>query len=123
MFRLRLNSFKVAFSGLFILFKTQHHARFHLAAAILVVLVAVVLKASLTEWCILILAICMVMSAEGFNSAIEEIVNFISPDYHKTAGKIKDLAAGAVLISVLGAILAGLLIFLPKIISLVDSWA
>jgi diacylglycerol kinase (ATP) len=65
----------------------------------------------------------MVMSAEGFNSAIEEIVNFISPDYHKTAGKIKDLAAGAVLISVLGAILAGLLIFLPKIISLVDSWA
>jgi diacylglycerol kinase len=63
------------------------------------------------EWCLLLLCIGLVLSLEMLNSAIEYIVNMISPGYHETAGKIKDLAAGAVLVVSCGSLTIAIVIF------------
>jgi diacylglycerol kinase len=62
-----------------------------------------------------LLAIALVWTTEAINTAIEKIVDFISPDFHPKAGEIKDLAAGAVLIASLFALITGLIIFVPKL--------
>ena len=111
-----IQRFQFAFKGLFFLFKDQQNAWIHLFAAIGVVIVGFFLRLSTTEWLLVVFAIGFVFSAELFNSAIEEIVNLISPEYNKKAGMIKDLAAAAVLISAITAAIIGLIIFIPKII-------
>ena len=100
------------------LFKTQPNARIHLIAIILVTVVGFLLKISTTEWCITVLAFAMVLAAEAFNTAIEFVVDLASPDYHPLAGKAKDVAAAAVLITAIGAAIIGMIIFLPKLLLL-----
>jgi diacylglycerol kinase (ATP) len=70
------------------------------------------------EWIVIILCFAIVMTAEAFNSAIEKLVDFVSPGIHPQAGKIKDIAAGAVLITAIIAAIIGCIIFIPKIIIL-----
>ena len=112
----RILSFKFAFKGVFLLFKEQPNAWIHMVAAIGVVVAGLIFKLSTTEWLLIVFAIGFVFSAELFNSAIEEMVNLVSPDFNKKAGKIKDLAAAAVLISSVTAAIIGLIIFIPKIV-------
>jgi len=114
----RILSFYYAFRGIFLLFKGQVNAWIHLVIAIGVVIAGILFKLPATEWLLVVFAIGFVFSAELFNSAIEEIVNLISPDYNKKAGMIKDLAAGAVLIAAITSIIIGLVIFIPKIFGL-----
>lgn len=64
------------------------------------------------------LCIALVLSLEALNTAVEHLTDLVSPDYHPLAGKAKDVAAAAVLIAAMGAIVAGGLIFLPKIVAL-----
>jgi len=70
------------------------------------------------EWTVLVLAIALVLSLEMINSAIEYMVDLVSKDYNPVAGKVKDVAAGAVLIAAIFAIIIGLIIFIPKIFKL-----
>jgi diacylglycerol kinase len=56
----------------------------------------------------------LVISLEMINSAIENLVDLVSPEYNKLAGKAKDIAAGAVLVAAICAAIVGLIIFLPK---------
>ena len=65
-----------------------------------------------TEWLVILLCFAMVLAAEAF-TAIERLVNLVSPDYHPIAGDVKDIAAGAVLICAIFAALIGLIIFVP----------
>ena len=112
----RILSFKYAFKGVFFLFKDQPNAWIHLVAAVGVVIAGLIFNLSTTEWLWIVFAIGFVFSAELFNSAIEEVVNLVSPEFNKKAGKIKDLAAAAVLISAVTAAIVGLVIFIPKIL-------
>lgn len=73
-------------------------------------------KINTTEWLFQVLAIGLIMSVEGLNTAIEKIADFIHPDYHERIGFIKDIAAGAVFFSAITAIIIGLIIYMPKII-------
>jgi diacylglycerol kinase (ATP) len=66
-----------------------------------------------TEWCIVVLCFGMVLAAEGFNTAIERLVDLVSPDYHPIAGDVKDVAAGAVLICAIATATIGAIIFIP----------
>jgi diacylglycerol kinase (ATP) len=111
----RLLSFRFAAKGILWMFKTQHNSRIHLVATILVIISGFVFRVSSGEWCILILAIGLVLAAEAINSSIESLVDLINPGFNDKAGKIKDLAAGGVLIAAIAAALAGLLIFIPKL--------
>ena len=65
------------------------------------------------EWIAVLLCIGMVIGAEMFNSAVERIVDLVSPQRHPLAGQIKDIAAGAVLVCALTAMIVGLIIFVP----------
>ena len=113
--RRRLLSFKYAFQGLWYLFRTQPNARIHLAALIVAVSAGLFFSISPLEWAAVALASALVLSMEALNTAIEALTDLVSPDYHPLAGRAKDLAAGAVLLSAIGAAVVGGIVFLPKI--------
>jgi len=111
----RLQSFKFALKGIQLLFLSETNAKIHLVFTILVIAAGFYFSVSMTEWCLLISAIAIVLCAEGMNTAIEYLTDLTSPHFHELAGKTKDVAAGAVLISAIGAMIIGLIIFLHKI--------
>lgn len=116
MLRKRIESFKYAFAGIGHFVKSEPNVIIHLIAAIVVVILGYYYGLSTTEWCMIIFAIAMVLSAEAFNTALEYLTDLVSPDYHELAGKTKDVAAAAVLITAIGAAIVGSIIFLPKIL-------
>ena len=116
--RARLKSFTYAFQGWKVLINDEHNARIHLVAAVLAIVAGFVLKISAIEWIIIAVLIGLVFAAEAFNSAIEYVCNFISPQYHELIKKIKDLSALAVLFIAISAFVSGLIIFIPKILKL-----
>lgn len=117
-FRQRILSFKYAFNGIFLLLKNEHNAWVHLFATVMAVGAGLYFKITKQEWIAVVLAIAVVFAAEAFNSAIELLVDKISPGYDVTAGKIKDMAAGAVLITAIAAAITGLIVFVPHLIKL-----
>jgi diacylglycerol kinase len=76
------------------------------------------LKISISEWCVILIMFVLVISFEMVNTAMEIMVDMISPEFNGNAGKIKDIAAGAVLIASIVAVIVGLIIFVPKIMAL-----
>ena len=91
----------------------ERNFRLHLISTLLVIILSSLLNITKVEWLIILICIGMVLGMEVINTAIEEIVNFISPEYHLNAGRIKDLAAAAVLIVSIVAFIIALIIFLP----------
>ena len=114
----RLKSFAFALNGLKILILEEHNARIHLVAAILVVIAGILLKISNVEWFAIIFSIGLVFALETINSAIENLADFISPDKNDQIKKVKDLSAGAVLIGAITALFIGVIVFIPKLITL-----
>jgi diacylglycerol kinase len=112
----RMQSFKYAFNGLKILLREESNASIHLCVAICVLAMGFVFKISTNEWIIVIFCIGFVFALELLNSAIENIADFVSKQYHDLIKKTKDLAAGAVLVSAIVAAIVGLIIFVPKIL-------
>jgi diacylglycerol kinase (ATP) len=84
--------------------------RVHFVAAIVVLLAVLFLKVTPTEFALLALSILAVLCAEMFNTAIEAVVDLVSPGFHPLAKIAKDTAAGAVLITACGAAIMGYLI-------------
>ncbi len=111
----RIKSFGFAIEGIITFFKTQHNAWIHAFAALIVVVLGFALNVNNAEWCFLITAIALVFISEMLNTAIEFLTDIVSPDYNLKAKKVKDVAAGAVLISALAALVIGVIVFLPKI--------
>lgn len=114
----RRRAFAVAFKGVGMLWKEGLHFRFMIIAAALTLMLAGWLQVAPWEWMLLIWICGSVLAAEGFNSALEYLVDLASPQYHRLAGKAKDAAAGAVLLLSIVALLIGLLIFIPKLVQL-----
>ena len=114
----RGKSFKYAIRGMRIILKTQHNFWIQLVMAAIVVVMSIFFTITAVEWAILVLAMTGVFVAESFNTAIEIDIDLTSPQYHPYARDTKDVAAGAVLLAVIGAVLVGCSIFLPKIVGL-----
>jgi diacylglycerol kinase len=114
----RAKSFTHAWRGLKIIMRTQHNAWLHVLAALLAILFGCYFAIEVTEWLALILSIGLVLVAEAINTALEFDIDLTSPDYHPFARDTKDVAAGAVLIAALTALTVGLMIFLPRVITL-----
>jgi len=108
--------FGYAFNGLKIVFSSQQNIWIHFGVACMVVIAGIFLRLTDREWCIIVMAIFMVFAMEVLNTAIEKLVDFVSPGYHEKAGTVKDISAAAVLLTVIGAVITGLIIFLPKLI-------
>lgn len=113
----RAKSVAHAIRGIGIIFKTQHNAWVHGVVGLFAIVLGFCYQISEAEWGILLLAITAVVAAEGFNTAIEIDIDLTSPEYHPYARDTKDVAAGAVLLTVLGAIAVGFIIFIPKVFS------
>ena len=114
----RLKSFTFALNGLKVLILEEHNARIHLVAALFVIIAGVLLELSNVEWIAIIFAIGLVFTLETINSAIENLADFVSPEKNDQIKKVKDLSAGAVLIGAITALFIGLIVFIPKLITL-----
>jgi len=112
----RLQSFGYAFNGLKILFKEEHNARVHLAATLLVIAASFYFELNAYEWMAVLFAIGLVFMAEIFNSAIENMADFMTTETNSKIKTIKDLAAAGVLVSAISAATIGLLVFVPKVL-------
>ena len=110
----RLKSVSFAVKGAVKLITTEHSVMTQFFIGIIMTIVGFIMHISATEWLFQILAIGLVMSVEGINTAVEKIADFIHPDYHERIGFIKDISAGAVLFAATTAILIGLIIYVPK---------
>jgi diacylglycerol kinase (ATP) len=93
--------------------KGQHNAWVHLVASIAVISAGLVFKISVAEWCFIVLAIVSVWVAEALNTAFEFLCDVTSPEFHPLVKKSKDVAAGAVLLSVIGAVTIGMIVYIP----------
>ncbi len=113
-----INRFRYASAGLrYGVFKDRS-VRFQCLLALLALTAGIVLRISRTDWLWIILAICLVIMAEIFNSCIERTVDYISEKRDPRAGLIKDMAAAAVLCASIFALAAGLIIFIPPFAAL-----
>ncbi len=111
----RFQAIKVALAGIKYVLITQPNARIHAVFTLSVFLLAGALKLPRLEWVILLLTVGLVWTAEIFNTAVEIAVDVISPDYDPKAKIIKDISAGAVLVTALLSILVGLLVLGPPL--------
>ena len=114
----RIKSFGFAINGLKLLLKNEHNARVHLVASIGVIIGCFVFTLSTIEICLVLFSIGLVFIIELLNTAIENISNFVEPEWNKKIGEIKDYSAAAVLIAALVSCLIGLVIFIPKFLEL-----
>lgn len=117
----RLRSFAHALRGLGLLLRTQANAQIHAVATILVIVAGALLRISLSEWVLIMLAVASVWVAEALNTAVEFLVDLASPEQHPLAGKAKDVAAGAVLAAAIGSLIIGVLVFGPHVLKLLES--
>jgi len=118
--RLR-KSFGYAFKGIDDVIEHEPNMKIHVVVAILVVIMAIILKVSIIEWIILVLLIGAVLAAETINTTIENLVDMYTKEYDEKAKIVKDTAAGTVLILAITSAIIGLIIFIPKIIYLLES--
>jgi diacylglycerol kinase (ATP) len=105
----------VAIEGVIYSVKTQRHMRYHLVAAMGVLLLSLMVNITRTEFILLSLAIILVLITEMLNTAIEVAVDMISAEYHPKAKIAKDIAAGVVLVASIGALILAYLILYPAI--------
>jgi diacylglycerol kinase len=108
-------SFTVAFRGIAHVLRNEPNARFHAVAAVAVLLMAALLKLPPRDWAMLGLTIGAIFSAEMGNSAVESLVDLLSPDYQERAKIAKDVAAGAVLTLAIAAVAVGLCLLGPPL--------
>jgi len=108
-----IRSFYYALNGLRICFLSETNMRVHVLAAGMAVFLGWYFRISELQWIIVLACIAFVWFAELINTAIELLCNVVSPGHHPVIGKVKDLAAGAVLVSAILSASIGLIIFLP----------
>jgi len=111
----RLNSFGYAFKGLGAAFWYEPNMKLHMVGAAEAIFLGWFFEINNAQWCWIVLAIGMVWMAEIFNTAVEKLTDLVSPEYNKLAGRVKDLAAGAVLMAAMTALVIGFLVFWPHI--------
>ena len=116
-----LESLNCAIEGIIWAAKSERHIRYHFVAALAVVFLALFFKISALEFFLLVLAAMLVIFAELMNTAIETVVDLVTDDYHELAKRAKDVAAGAVLVTSVGAVILGYLVLSGHIFPLFHS--
>lgn len=116
----RLRSFKYAFNGLKLFFRDDHNGRIHLFAALIAIAVSWLLHISTLEWLAILTVITAVIVTEIINASIEKLADVVSSSYHPKIKIVKDLAAGAVLMTAFLALAVGGIIFIPKLLACIS---
>ena len=111
-----LLSFKYAFTGVFKTIKTEQNMKVHIFIMFLVIIFGIILKITFLEWIICVILFSLVIAGELFNTAVENVVDIVMPQINEKAKIAKDASAGGVLVLAIGAVIIGLIIFVPKIL-------
>ncbi len=109
----RIQSFGYAFKGIGTLIRTQPHATVHALATVMVIGTGFLIEVNRMEWVALAFAIGIVWISEAVNTAIEFLTDLVSPGHHPLAGKVKDIAAAAVLLAAVLAVVIAAIVFVP----------
>ncbi len=117
----RIRSIRCAVSGVRVMLSSQQNAWIHAAATLVVVAVGLFFGLTKAEWCWIVLAIISVWTAEALNTAFEFLTDVASPEFHPVAGKAKDVAAGAVLITAVGSVVIGILVLGPYVLDVLKD--
>ena len=115
----RIRSFRYAIAGIIRMIRCQHNAWIHLVATVAVVAAGFFFQLSRSEWCWIVLAISIVWTAEALNTAFEFLADAASPNFHPTVRDAKDVAAGAVLLTVIAATIIGAIVFWPHVAAMI----
>lgn len=110
-----LRSFADAGAGIVSALRTQRNARIHLAATLIVSTLSIGFQITAIEWTAVLLSMGLVWTSELINTAIESIVDLVSPDKHLLARTAKDTASGGVLMAAMISVAVGLIIFGPRL--------
>ncbi|MEQ1709107.1 MAG: diacylglycerol kinase family protein [Terricaulis sp.] len=111
----RLKSFSYAFAGFAFMLRSQHNAWLHFIATILVVAAGLLFQVSADDWRWLIAAIALVWLAETMNTAFEHLCDVVSPEFHPSVKRAKDIAAAAVLVCAIAAACIGAMTLAPYV--------
>lgn len=111
------HAFSCALAGIRVALLSQRNFRIHLVAAVLVVASGLFLGVEPLSMAAVVLCIALVMAAECMNTAVEAVVDLVSPGYHELARQAKDCAAGAVLLCAAASVVVGLLVFVPAVLA------
>lgn len=114
--RNRWHSFTAAINGVAYTVRTQRNAWIEVAAALVVVAAGIAWRIRPLEWAVLAITVGVILALEAVNSAVEAVVDLVSPDYHDLARIAKDCAAGAMVFTVLGALGVAAAIFGPPLL-------
>jgi diacylglycerol kinase len=112
-FKKRLRSFTHAFRGLGSVLRSQHNARIHAVATVVVIVAGVCTGLAAWEWCALTFAIGLVWVAEALNTALEFLADDVAREKRELIGKSKDAGAAGVLLAAICSVMIGLFVFLP----------
>lgn len=112
---------RFALNGLKEAIKTERNMKVHMAATVLVILLAILLEVTIIEWTILLLTIAMVIGMELMNTALEHALDYLAPERTKEIKAAKDIAASSVLVVSIMACIIGFMLFFPKIMDLFKS--
>jgi diacylglycerol kinase len=113
-----ITSFKVAFAGIYYALKYNRNIRIHFIAAFLVIIAAIYFKVNPFEMGILGIMILLVICTEMINTSIEEVINLLVNEHRLEAKIAKDVSAGMVLLTSIGSVIIGILVFTPHILKL-----
>ncbi len=107
----RIESFMHAFRGVAVVLRSEHNAWIHALATLAAIALGFALKIDRGDWLAVSLAIALVWTAEILNTAIERLCDVVSPEDHPGVRQVKDVAAGGVLVSAVGALIVAILVF------------
>lgn len=111
-------SFAVAFAGIGRAFASELHMKVHLVFAVAALIACWALQVEAWGWCVVVICIGMVISAEVLNTAIEALCDKVSPGYDHLIKVAKDAAAGAVLVLAITSVIVGLIVYVPALVRL-----
>lgn len=109
----RFRSIGFAAKGIATMIRSEHNAWVHTLATVVVVSLGICVGLDRYEWCWIVLSIVSVWTAEALNTSLEFLADVASPNFHPMVERAKDVAAGAVLITCIGSVITGLVIFGP----------
>jgi diacylglycerol kinase len=115
----RMRSIHFAMQGIIRVIRHEHNARIHLVAAAITSGLGLLLRISRVEWMVVLLCIALVIVTEIVNTALEKLVDLVSPEINEQAREIKDISAAAVLVAAVIALITGMILFLPHITALI----
>jgi len=113
-----MGSFKFAFRGLWLLLRNEHNSRIHLFTAVIAIAMGFFLKINLFEWSVLVIVTGIVFISELFNTSLETISDIVDSEWNEKIRNAKDYAAAAVLVAAIISLVAGGIIFIPKLLNL-----